>query len=73
MGLKMGMVYMGIVFSNSLLLGWMLEGCVEYVTLLHYKFFYYHYYHIHINFAKCADISVILEFFCDSLSVIKNK
>ena len=42
---------------------------MKYATLLHYIFsFYYN----HINFEKCADISVILEFFCDSLSVIKQ-
>ena len=52
-----------MVFSNSLLLDWMLEVGIQYVTLLDYIFFIslFSYYN-HINFSKCDDISVILEF-----------
>ena len=37
---------------------------MKYVTLLHYIYIFYNLfsYYNHINFAKCDDISVILEF-----------
>ena len=38
MGFKMGMDA-HVVFSNSLLLDWMLEVWMKYVTLLHYIYF----------------------------------
>ena len=63
MGFKMGMDA-HVVFSNSLLLDWMLEDSMNEVcnlTALYIFYILFSYYN-HINFAKCDDISVILEF-----------
>ena len=68
MALKMGMdVHYGVF--KFLVVGLDVRRMNEVCNFIAiYIFLYYN----NIEFGKCDDISVILEFFCDSLSVIKQ-